>query len=185
MSSTAKELFDAALRQYAKQKGGQHLTTQYICVPHQLPPKLMDSAWSPPETDGEMQDQYVAGDHDCHAVMHLIDGLTYQGHQSLKVRALAEKELDSLMPDYWQERVLCGMYAGDPMSDPDFRRLSNDLQWDGVWPEVDGDKCLTGGIVGSEDGYASVMNEAMMREDVARAAGLVVEDGCVHVKGGE
>jgi hypothetical protein len=185
MASTASELFDAALRQYAKHKGGQHLSTQYICVPHQLPPKLMDSYWSPPETDGEMVDQYVAGDHDCHAVMALVDGLTYHGHQALRVRRLAEKELSDLLPDSWRERVLCQLYSGHSITDPDYKRLADDLLWDCVWPEVDGDLLLTGNLVGDEDGYANVRDEAMMQEPVALAAGHTVDDGHVVLKGGQ
>lgn len=183
MSSTARELFDAARRQHAKQKGGRHLTTQYICVPHQLPPSLKDSAWSPPDTERDMPDQYVQGDHDCHAVMRLVDGLTYQGHQSRKVRALAERELQELVGDHWQQRVLCKLYAGQPWNDPDFRRLANDLDWEDLYPEVNGDFCLTGDVVGAdEEGYANVFHEALMSEDVAREAGLVVEDGSVYRK---
>lgn len=184
MASTPDELYRAALRQYAKHHGGKYVATQYICVPHQLPPRVVDSGRNPPETDGEMDDHYVAGDHDCHTVMPLIDGLTYNGHQWAKVRALAERELDDVLPSHWRERVLCEWFSGCHMSDPDFRRLSDKLPWDGLWPVVDGERLLTGGIVESEDGYASVCNEAMMLESDAREAGLVVEDGAVHLTGG-
>lgn len=180
MSSTAKELFDAALRQYAKHKSGKYVSTLYICVPHQLPPVIKDSDFDPPEADGEMPDQYVAGDHDCRSVMRLVDGLTYQGHQAIQVRSLAERTLQDFLPDHWQEEVLCRLYSGQPMWNPDFRNLSRDLRWDVLWPEVDRDKCLTGKVVGEEEGYVSVFNEAMMREDVAREAGLTIEDGCVY-----
>jgi hypothetical protein len=189
MASTARELFDAARRQYAKREGGKWLATLYIGVPHQLPPWMKDSDSHPPETDGEMPDQYVDGDHDCQAVMRLIDGPTYQGHQSAKVRRLAEVELDRLLPSHWQERLLCELYAGHPWNDPDFRLLANDLDWADLYPEVDfvlnphGDFCMTGEVVGAdEEGYANVFHEAMISEDAARKAGLVVEEGSVYRK---
>jgi hypothetical protein len=185
MASTPDELFRAALRQYAKHHGGEYVATQYICVPHQLPPRVVDSQLNPPETEGELPDQYVTGDHDAHAVMPLIDGLTYVGHQFARVRSLARRYLRPILKPHWEEVVLCDMYRCDHMSDTDFRRIGEDLLWDGVWPEVDADRHLTGRIVESEEGYANVLNEAMMREDVAIAAGLVVEDGCVHINGGQ
>ena len=183
MASTARELFDAARRQYAKREGGKWLTTLYIGVPHQLPPWIKDSDSHPPERDGEMPDQYVAGDHDCQAVIGVVDGLTYQGHQSAEVRRLAEEELDTWLPDHWQEEVLCQLYAGHPFDDPDFQRLSNDFQWHGLYPLVDGDFELTGGVVDSDaEGHLNVYHDAMMSEEDAREAGLVVEDGSVYRK---
>jgi len=183
MASTARELFDAARRQYAKREGGAHLSTRYICVPQQLPPKVKDSFCAPPDTEGEMPDQYVEGDHDCHAVMRLVDGLTYQGHQWAKVRSLAERELRERLSGDWQERVLCKLYAGDPMSSQDFRLLSNDLGWEQLYPEVDGDFDLTGCVVGAdEEGYLNVYHDAMMSEDAAREAGLEVDEGSVYRK---
>lgn len=183
MASTARELFDAARRQYAKREGGKLLTTLYIGVPHQLPPLMKDSDSHPPEQDGVMPDRYVAGDHDCRAVMRVVDGLTYQGHQSAEVRRLAEEELDTWLTPHWQEEVLCQLYAGHPLDDPDFKRLSNDFQWHGLYPLVDGDFELTGGVVDSDaEGYLNVYHDAMMSEEDAREAGLVVEDGSVYRK---
>lgn len=184
MASTARELFDAARRQYAKREGGTWLSTLYIGVPHQLPPWMKDSVNHPPYTHGDwMPDQYVDGDHDCHAVMQLVDGLTYQGHQSAEVRRLVAEELSAWLPTHWQERVLCKLYAGDPMSSPDFRLLSSELGWEQLYPEVDGNFCLTGHVVDAdEEGYANVYHEAMMSEDAAREAGLKVEEGSVYRK---
>lgn len=183
MSSTARELFDAARRQHAKHHGGAYVAALCIGVPHQLPPWMADSDSHPPEKEGEMPDQYGEGDHDCQAVMRLVDGLTYQGHQAAKVRRLAEVVLDAMLPSGWQERVLCQLYAGDPMSDPDFRLLSNDLQWQQLYPEVDGNFDLTGGVVAAdEEGYLNVYHEAMMSEEDAREAGLKVDEGSVYRK---
>ncbi len=184
MASTVRELFDAALRQHARLRAGKYLATFYIGVPHQLPPKIMDSSLNPPDREGELADQYVRGDHDFHACIPLIDGLTYQGHQAPAVRTLAARHLRGVLGADWMERVLCKMYAGSPMHDPDYRRLADGLAWDDLWPVVDAEKCLTGEVVESEEGYANVLNEAMMREDVARAAGFVVADGFVHIPGG-
>lgn len=186
MSSTARELFDAARRQYAKQEGGKLLTTLYIGVPPQLPPWMKDSDSHPPEKEGDMTDQYVEGDHDCQTVMGVVDGLTYQGHQSAEVRRLAEEELDTWLPTHWQEKVLCQLYACHQYKDRDFKRLSGDFTWHGLYPLVDGDFDLTGGVVAAdEEGYLNVYHEAMMSEEDAREAGLVVEDGAVYREGGE
>jgi hypothetical protein len=185
MASTASELFDAALRQYAKHKAGDYLAAWYVGIPHQLPPKLMDRGLNPPDTEGEMPDQYVAGDHDFHGCIPVIDGLTYKGHQAAKVRSLTLRHLRGVLDSDWQERVLCQLYSGHSITDPDYRRLANDLLWDCVWPEVDGDLTLTGNLVGDEDGYANVRNEAMMQESVALAAGHAVDDGQVVLKGGQ
>lgn len=43
--------------------------------------------------------------------------------------------------------------------------------WDGSWPEIDRHGKLTGRIVGSEDGYLNVNDEAMISEAEARAGG--------------
>jgi len=146
MSSTARELFDEFRRGRARSHGGAFVLTLYIGVPHQLPPWIKHSDSHPPEKEGEMPDQYVEGDHDCQAVMRLIDGLTYQGPQSAEVRRLAEDELDTWLPTHWQEELLCELYAGHPFDDPDFKHLSNDFQWHGLYPLVDGDFDLTGGV---------------------------------------
>ena len=182
MRDTVLAVFNAALKQYAKRKAGDYLACQYIAVPHQLPPKLMDSTFSPPDKDGELPDRYVLGDHDFHACVSLIDGLDYVGHQAIEVRRLAQRELRQVLDSTWQESVLCDLYSGTSMHDPDYKRMASDLPWDCLWPEVDADFCLTGGLVDDGEGYASVMNEAMMQESVAEAAGLVVEDGHVHTK---
>ena len=43
--------------------------------------------------------------------------------------------------------------------------------WDGAWPEIDRHGRLTGRIVGYEDGYLNVNDEAMIPEAEARAGG--------------
>jgi len=171
-------VFHAALKRHATNKAGDYLAGAFIAVPHQLPPTLMDNSFSPP--DEEAGDQHVLGDHDFHRCVSLIDGLDYVGHQAIKVQALAAQKLRLVLGLDWQERVLCDLYYGTAMSDPDYRRLAGELLWDCVWPEVDADKCLTGRLIDDGEGYANVMNEAMMSENVARAAGLVIEDGYVH-----
>jgi hypothetical protein len=177
MSSTARELFDAALRQHAKHKAGDYLSCWHIGVPHQLPPRLIDSGYNPPETDGEMADQYVKGDHDFHTCIHVLDGLTYRGHQGAEVVGLARRKIREVLDYGWEEQVLCELYAFEHMTNADFKRLGDDLLWHGVWPEVDGSCHLTGRIVSDEEGYVNIDDEAMMREETAIASGLDVVDG--------
>ena len=43
--------------------------------------------------------------------------------------------------------------------------------WDGAWPEIDQHGRLTGRIVGIEDGYLNVNDEAMILESEAEAGG--------------
>jgi hypothetical protein len=43
--------------------------------------------------------------------------------------------------------------------------------WDGAWPEIDRHGRLTGRIVGSEDGFLNVNDEAMISEAEASAGG--------------
>lgn len=186
MSRAVRGLYLAALSEYAI-ANGEDPPTSYICVPHQFPPMVKDSDWYPP--DLEAGDQYVQGDHDYHTVMPLADGLTYgryeNRHQYPKVYALACRELSKLLPNHWMESVLCSMYQGHSMLDPDFRMLCDDLTWDLVWPEVDADLNLTGKIVEDTDGYVNVDDDAMMSESDAEKAGLVVVDGRVHIPGGK
>jgi hypothetical protein len=183
MSDKVLAVFHAALKQEARRKlGDRLLDCQFIAVPHQRTPRLIDSELNPPEKGGDLEDTHVFGDHDFHRCIPLIDGLDYVGHQANKVVALADRELDSLLDTHWREEVLCDLYSGTSMHDPDFRRLASTLGWNCAWPEVDATRCLTGQLIDDADGYANVMDEAMMLESVALDAGLVIEDGYVHTK---
>lgn len=71
---------------------GLQLFTCFIGVPHQRRPFLLSR-----ELDGapveENGDRLVAGDHDLHAVVRLIDALNWRGHQKELVHELAEELL--------------------------------------------------------------------------------------------
>lgn len=177
--AVTEELFREALRQYALRQGNWYVEDAFIGIPHQSLPVLKGAHYSPP--DEEAGDKYVAGDHDFHDCISLVDGLTYKGHQWPRVRGLAERELNSRLGRNWMAQVLCELCKGEPVTAPDFRLLSETLvvSWDDAWPEVDADMRLTGRIVGSEEGYASVNNEAMISESDAIAAGLKIVDGAV------
>lgn len=68
---------------------GCRVSDLYIGIPHQLPPRLWDATKHPPEEGDEHEDAYVKGDHDWHACIPLLTAITWAGHQSAKVQALA------------------------------------------------------------------------------------------------
>lgn len=180
MAAITEKEFRVALREHAL-KAGDYLNTKYIGIPHQLPPVVKDSHFAPPDEDCD--DRYVAGDHDYHACVSLIDGMTYTGHQQAQVRTLAERYLDKEFGRNWMAEVLCEMFAGHRIDDPEFRKLNESqslaIAWDDLWPEVDAVLRLTGRCVGSEEGYVNIDDEAMIEESEAIAAGMVIEDGRV------
>ena len=157
MAAITEKEFRIALREHAM-KAGDYLNTKYIGIPHQRPPVIMDSQFSTPaEYAG---DQYVYGDHDFHGCVSLIDGLTYTGHQQTKVQSMADRYLSKEFGRNWIAEVLCEMFAGHRMDDPEFRKLNESqslaIAWDDLWPEVDAVLRLTGRCVGSEEGYVNI-----------------------------
>lgn len=74
-------------------------------------------------------------------------------------------------------------YSLDYRSD-EWRALSEIIDWEGMWPEVDGDGCLRGSIVTSgEEGYLNVGDEAMIAADTARRSGWRIEGGDAKLTG--
>jgi hypothetical protein len=65
--------------------------------------------------------------------------------------------------------------AGLTLGSAEWQEARDAVDWEGLWPEVDGDGELTGKVVGSEEGYLNVENEAMIAEDVARRAGWRID----------
>lgn len=169
--------FMEALREYANYHAD--IGTLYIGIPHQLPPKVIDADINPP--DEEDGDRYVKGDHDFHGCISLADGLAYEGHQAIAVRRAARKEVHSWLRDgWWQERVLCKVFDGERFDCPAFTAISDTLDWDCIYPVVDGEFCLTGEIVEDTGGYVMVDRvRAAMPEADAKDAGHPVKDGCV------
>lgn len=74
-------------------------------------------------------------------------------------------------------------YSLDYRSD-EWHALAALIDWQDVWPEVDGDGCLRGSIVTSgESGYLNVDDEAMIEVEVARSGGWRIEDGYAELTG--
>jgi len=69
----------------------QAIASTYIGVPHQLPPRIIDCRYAPPDRDSDMPDEYVRGDHDFHACIPVESAASYVGHQSAAVRYLAKQ----------------------------------------------------------------------------------------------
>jgi hypothetical protein len=65
----------------------------------------------------------------------------------------------------------CEAGAGLHYKSREWNEIFNSGGWDGAWPEVDRHGRLTGRIVGSEDGFLNVNDEAMISEAEARAGG--------------
>jgi hypothetical protein len=163
------------LQVYAERKLGDDVSHLFIGVPHQLPPLVRDAHFSPPEED----DAHVCGDHDYHRCVDLIGGLTYRGHQQIRVRLLAARELRHYLHSHWQERATVQEFRGAHYQDADFQAAAHAdvLAWDGCWPVIDADFCLTGDIDDGSDGMVNINDEAMMSQEDADLAGLAVEDG--------
>lgn len=68
---------------------GCKVSDLYIGIPNQSPPRLWDATQHPPEKSADHEDSYVKGDHDWHACVPLLSALTWSGHQSPRVQALA------------------------------------------------------------------------------------------------
>jgi hypothetical protein len=65
----------------------------------------------------------------------------------------------------------CEAGAGLHYKSREWDEIFNTGGWDGAWPEIDRHGKLTGRIVGSEDGFLNVNDEAMISEAEARAGG--------------
>jgi hypothetical protein len=65
----------------------------------------------------------------------------------------------------------CEAGAGLHYKSREWGEIFNTGGWDGAWPEIDRHGKLTGRIVGDEDGYLNVNDEAMISEAEARAGG--------------
>ena len=76
---------------YAKRALADAVSSTYIGVPHQLPPKLIDCRYAPPDLESDLPDAYVRGDHDFHACIPVESAADYQGHQAAAVRYLAKQ----------------------------------------------------------------------------------------------
>lgn len=65
--------------------------------------------------------------------------------------------------------------AGQTLDSAEWQAVRDAVDWKGLWPEVDGDGELTGRVVGAEEGYLNVSDEAMIDADVARRAGWRID----------
>jgi|688.fasta_scaffold75205_4 hypothetical protein len=65
----------------------------------------------------------------------------------------------------------CEAGAGLHYKSREWDEIFNSGGWDGAWPEIDRHGKLTGRIVGCEDGFLNVNDEAMISEAEARAGG--------------
>lgn len=73
--------------------------------------------------------------------------------------------------------TICQQFAGKHYRDRQFRQVSSAADWNQVWPEIDRDGNLTGSLVGDEDGFANVDDEAMISTAEAHAGGWTIHDG--------
>lgn len=72
---------------------------------------------------------------------------------------------------------ICQQFAGKHYHDRQFRQVSAAADWNDVWPEIDRDGDLTGRLVGNENGFLNVDDEAMISTAEARAGGWTISDG--------
>lgn len=76
-------------------------------------------------------------------------------------------------------RAICDAHYGDTLDSPAFRADADRVNWDCVWPVVDGDGTLTGEITEGGGGWLSVGCEGgdgMIERSVARGAGWEIND---------
>ena len=72
-------------------------------------------------------------------------------------------------------RAIARAHIGDRYDSPEFSADSERAYWDGVWPVIDGDGELTGGISEGDDDYLSVNDAAVISTDDALAAGWRID----------
>lgn len=75
------------------------------------------------------------------------------------------------------DRQRCEAGAGLHYKSRQWDEIFNDGGgWDGAWPEIDRHGKITGRIVGNEDGFLNVNDEAMISEAEARVGGWTSPD---------
>lgn len=156
------------------------LHEDYIVIPHRLPPFVRSAFHHPPVEDEDFEDQYVAGDHDAHACVPLLEAWRYSGHQSLKVHSLCEKHLteDIWAGRMWVIQAIASHYSLYHYLDEEFDAVSNHADWDGWWPVIDENGDLTGQISEGGEGYlVTDDHNAVISEADAVRAGAAVRDG--------
>ena len=131
MPKTVKEF-----EEYLSEKVDEILKSEYVCVPHQLPPFIRDSEYDPPERDDD--DRYVRGDHDFHSVMSVGEALLCTGHQQYKVQAIAAKYIHKYLGTFWLEQMAVDFTLGWHIDWPETQAIMDcdAIGWDCVWPEV-------------------------------------------------
>ena len=72
-------------------------------------------------------------------------------------------------------RAIAEAHHGDRYDSPEFCADSERAYWDGVWPVIDGDGKLTGGISEGDDDYLNVNDAAVISTDDALAAGWWID----------
>lgn len=72
---------------------------------------------------------------------------------------------------------ICQQFAGKHYRDRQFRQVSAAADWNDVWPEIDRDGDLTGRLIGDDDGFLNVDDEAVISTAEARAGGWTISDG--------
>ena len=72
---------------------------------------------------------------------------------------------------------ICQQFAGKHYRDRQFRQVSASADWTQVWPEIDRDGDLTGRLIGDDDGFLNVDDEAVISTAEARAGGWTISDG--------
>lgn len=65
--------------------------------------------------------------------------------------------------------------AGLELDSPEWIEAREAVDWEGLWPEVGSDGCLTGRVIGSEEGYLNVNDEAMISMENARLGGWRID----------
>lgn len=73
--------------------------------------------------------------------------------------------------------TICQQFAGSSLNDRQYKRAAAAIDWNQVWPEIDRHGNLTGRLVGDEDGFLNVDDEAMIWREEARAGRWRIEDG--------
>jgi hypothetical protein len=72
-------------------------------------------------------------------------------------------------------RAIAEAHIGERYDSPEFAADSERAFWDCVWPVIDGDGELTGGLSEGEDGMLNVNDAAMIDADDALAAGWRID----------
>lgn len=158
------------------------LHEDYIVVPHRSPPFVLNAREAPPvEDDGDVD---VAGDHDVHRCVPLLDGGDYQGHQELAVHSLCENHLRNiLLGNYWRLEAIVQNYRLSHYLNEEFNAVSEHECWQHCWPVIDEDGCLTGAITDGSDDYLTTDDNmaAISKADAVRAGAVIDSEGGLAV----